>query len=317
MYEAGYIASNLTGEYAKYDAVIAKNWGARMPTSAEWEELWTKTYVTRSVTVDGIVCYKFTNKKDSGKYILLPTAGRFDITYSYNDGSDKIYQLGYENQYWSSTSVSGDATKSYCFSGRSGAETNYSYERYKVALPIRAVKPRPVPAGFVDLGLSVFWAESNLDGYYQFGATSQATGNGWNTTPYYQSGAGEDESWVFSKYNTVGAKLEALDDAAAVAGKGRIPSVAEWDELRTKCTWTWNGSGFTVTSKINGNSISLPANGNYGSFVGERGNYWANEVGGNNYDAHHLYFGTNEQPGAVSGKWNNRKEAFGIRPVHD
>ena len=160
----------------------------------------------------------------------------------------------------------------------------------------------------------MYWASENLPGYYQFGATTQATGTAWETTPYYVSG-NENDGVVFSKYNTVGLTLDASDDAAAVAGKGRIPSVAEWDELRTSCTWTWNGSGFTVSR--NGVSIILPAANSYGTSYG-RGYYWANEVGKtHNFDAHYLYFGNNEQPSSVSDKWGQRYNAYCIRPVHD
>lgn len=111
--------------------------------------------------------------------------------------------------------------------------------------------------------------------------------------------------------------MEASDDAAAVAGKGRIPSVAEWEELRTQCTWTWNGSGFTVSR--NGKSITLPAGGQYGyGQAGEKGYYWSNYAGGTFiYDAKFLYFGTNEKPASVVDKWANRKEGYSIRPVHD
>ena len=44
----------------------------------------------------------------------------------------------------------------------------------------------------------------------------------------------------------------------------RMPTKVELDELKNNCKWEWstlNGvKGYTVTSKINGNSIFLPSN---------------------------------------------------------
>ena len=45
-------------------------------------------------------------------------------------------------------------------------------------------------------------------------------------------------------------------------GNWRMPTAAEFEELLSKCTWSWvtlNGTkGYNVTSKINGNSIFFP-----------------------------------------------------------
>ena len=283
--------------------------GAQIPSVAQWNELLENCFIVK--TNNAGYGYVTLTSKINGASIILPAGGFYMGKENTNYGNFGVYYMTSE--------LNSAADLSQVYVLQCGASENLACRLYSrfAGYPVRAVKQKPVPAGFVDLGLSVYWASENLPGYYQFGATSQATGTSWNTTPYYMSGAGEDEEWVFSRYNTVGLTLEASDDAAAVAGKGRVPSVAEWDELRTGCTWTWNGSGFTVSSS-NGNSISLPANGNFGKFVGERGYYWANEVGGTyNYDAHYLYFGDNEQPHVVSNKWSQRFNAYGIRPVHD
>ncbi|MDY4512786.1 MAG: hypothetical protein SPE10_04980, partial [Paludibacteraceae bacterium] len=66
---------------------------------------------------------------------------------------------------------------------------------------------------------------------------------------------------------------ELADDAARAnwGGAWRMPTDAEWTELRENCTWTWitkNGvNGYEVKSNINGNSIFLPAAG-YRDFDG-------------------------------------------------
>ena len=76
-----------------------------------------------------------------------------------------------------------------------------------------------------------------------------------------------------SVYGTVDNKttLELEDDAAHVnwGGNWRMPTKAEFDELknRNNCTWIWmfqNGvRGYKVISKNNGNFIFLPSAGSY------------------------------------------------------
>ena len=61
--------------------------------------------------------------------------------------------------------------------------------------------------------------------------------------------------------------LESSDDAAHTnwGGLWRMPKVEEWQELQLNCTWSWTTQGKTkgykVVSRINGNSIFLPAAG--------------------------------------------------------
>lgn len=104
-----------------------------------------------------------------------------------------------------------------------------------------------------------------------------------------------------SSYGVVDNKteLELADDAAYVNwGKNwRMPTKAQFDELRAECTWQWNGSGYLVTSKKNGATLILPAAGyrdgsslyNSGIF----GYYWSRSLypGGSN-DAYYLDFGS-------------------------
>ena len=62
-------------------------------------------------------------------------------------------------------------------------------------------------------------------------------------------------------------RLENSDDAAYMnwGTNWRTPSKEEYEELLNKCVWKWaklnNVQGYIVTSKINGNSIFLPAAG--------------------------------------------------------
>ena len=132
--------------------------------------------------------------------------------------------------------------------------------------------------GYVDLGLSVKWATCNLGAskpeeygdYYAWGETQTKKTYDWSV---YKWSRGSDDS--ITKYNTRPSSggvdnktvLDAEDDVARVrlGGKWRMPTDAEWTELRKNCTWTRttrNGvSGYKVTSKNNGNSIFLPAAG--------------------------------------------------------
>ena len=67
-----------------------------------------------------------------------------------------------------------------------------------------------------------------------------------------------------------------------------MPTKAEYDELRdtNNCTWEWttqNGvNGYKVTSKINGNSIFLPAAGYRDNdnliIAGSNGYYWSSSL---------------------------------------
>lgn len=120
-------------------------------------------------------------------------------------------------------------------------------------------------AAYVDLGLSVAWATSNLGsstpsnvgGYYGWGETVPAS---LRTGGYKWSGSGG-----FTKYNATDGKvtLDASDDAvyANLGGKWRMPTNDELTELRNNCTWTpaiRDGvKGCTVTGP-NGNSIFIP-----------------------------------------------------------
>lgn len=156
---------------------------------------------------------------------------------------------------------------------------------------------------WVDLGLSVKWATCNVGAgspedygnYYAWGETSTKDDFSWETLKYSVSG----DSWenvTFSKYNTESERgfvdnntcLDLSDDAARQnwGGRWRIPTKAEWEELNSKCTWTWTAlggkNGYKVAGK-NGNSIFLPAEGNrrgVSSLVGDGdcGYYWSSSL---------------------------------------
>ena len=153
----------------------------------------------------------------------------------------------------------------------------------------------PCPSGAVDLGLSVYWGTTNIGAskpedygdYYAWGETEPKESYSWSTYKFSTSSSGP-----FSKYSSIDNKkvLEPEDDVAHVklGGKWRMPTYAEWSELKAKCTWTWttnyNGTGVKgrIVTATNGNSIFLPAAGywidadliNAGSY----GDYWSSSV---------------------------------------
>ena len=189
--------------------------------------------------------------------------------------------------------------------------------------------PAGCPDGAVDLGLGLYWAQSNLseDGlcpnaedygdYYAWGESE----------PHYIKGHSQDivcdydwrvidgkqmTGYNWSSYKWCNGRYDKLtkycpadnmtelvtgpegDDVASklLGGKWRMPTDAEWTELRTKCTWTWTNSfngtgvaGYIVISNVSGftdKSIFLPAAGgrsNLGLYdAGDAGSYWSSSL---------------------------------------
>ncbi len=184
--------------------------------------------------------------------------------------------------------------------------------------------PKGVEA--VDLGLSVKWANMNIgattpEGYGDYFAWGE-------TKPYYTAGHAQDQvctSWNKDKEagydwpsyfdtkdggNTFATyaveketKLKPERDAAQANWKGswRMPTKAEQDELREKCTWTWtkvNGvAGYRVTGTDGKNSIFIPAAGcrKEGSlyYAVTNGYYWSSSLHTDfSYDAFSIIFGS-------------------------
>ena len=206
----------------------------------------------------------------------------------------------------------------------------------------------------VDLGLSVCWASCNLgagkpveygdyyawgeiDPYYSQDHLTWKDGKtgGYNWASYKWCNG---SSSTLTKYNTDSSRgnvdnktvLEPEDDVAHVrlGGKWRMPTYAEWDELRntSNCSWTWttiNGvNGYKVQSKKSGytdNWIFLPA---YGyrrdtrlTGVGSLGYYWSSSLYTDRpYGAWSVYFNSDY----VYGKYGYyRYYGFSVRPVSE
>lgn len=124
---------------------------------------------------------------------------------------------------------------------------------------------------YIDLGLSVKWADRNLgsfvpeeDGYY-------ITWKGITANELYEWGA----TW-------------------------RLPTKAEFAELLNKCKWIWHSQGYYKVIGPNGNSIFFPASGfRIGKTLtdnNEGGYYWCSSPYENgSQDAYFLYFYSGDQ----------------------
>lgn len=140
----------------------------------------------------------------------------------------------------------------------------------------------PEEKAAVDLGLSVKWAPFNIGAekpqengdYFAWGETEAKPS--YVNENYRFRESGEFRNIKFNKYNADSehgdidgrTELEPEDDAAHVkwGGNWRMPTKAEWDELRENCTWTWTKVkgvyGYKIKSKKPGykrRSIFLPA----------------------------------------------------------
>ncbi len=187
---------------------------------------------------------------------------------------------------------------------------------------------------YVDLGLSVKWATMNVGAsspedygdYFAWGETTTKSTYNWSTYKWCNGSSSTLTKYnTSSGYGTVDNKttLELSDDAAHVnwGGSWRMPTDAEWTELRNNCTWTWttqNGvNGYKVTSKSNGNSIFLPAAGSrYDSSLngaGSYGSYWSSSLDTDGpSDAWGVYFGSGY---VYRGSYGGRDFGQSVRPV--
>jgi uncharacterized protein (TIGR02145 family) len=199
----------------------------------------------------------------------------------------------------------------------------------------------------VDLGLSVKWATLNLGAsspeksgyYYSWGETEEKTVD-YNWYQYQFRISGDTPSTLkFSKYNTKESYgfidnrtvLETGPDGDDVASmklgaNWRIPTDAEWTELRENCSWTWttqNGvKGRRITGK-NGNSIFLPAAGAMQYSLGGTnlidkdltGYFWSSSLNPQTpYEAYYTWF---RYKNMIYRSSKRRCDGLSVRPVSE
>lgn len=245
--------------------------------------------------------------------------------------------------YWSSSNraivMVDDAGKITAMAVGSATITASTLDGDKTATCIVTVLPATVANGYewVDLGLpsGLKWATCNVGAtkpegtgdFFSWGETEAKSTYDWST---YKWSNGSEKS--LTKYcldvsfGTVdnSTSLELADDAAYAnwGGTGRMPTDAEWTELREKCTWTFTSQGgvegMLVSSNTNGNRIFLPAAGyrigsdhpNFGS----SGSYWSSSL---NVDAPSYAWSVYFTFGSVGreGKNFGRRVGYSVRPV--
>ncbi len=217
----------------------------------------------------------------------------------------------------------------------------------KVTVSIRP--PEAIDMGTVVNGKNIKWASFNLGAskpeeygdYYAWGETESYYSSQSPLT--WKNGKSAGYNWAsykwcngssstLTKYNTNSSNgtvdnktvLGSSDDVASVklGGKWRMPTDAEWTELRTKCTWTWttnyNGTGVKgrIVTATNGNSIFLPAAGfrldTDLNLAGSRGEYWSSSRR-TDYppSARSVYFNSS----GVYKSINDRSYGHSVRPV--
>lgn len=207
----------------------------------------------------------------------------------------------------------------------------------EVVSEVSYVDEKNVEHEYVDLGLSVKWAKTNIGAtnpedcgvYFAWGETSPKNDFTWGTYKLCQATYSSDDSKFyvdsFTKYPDPDevTTLESADDAATACwGDGwSLPTYDEMQELLDKCTWEWteqnNVNGYRVTGK-NGNSIFLPVagfrNGTKLFGASEFGNYLSKSLSYDNYDpylAWYLYFDADSK--LISD--NERFVGMTVRPV--
>ena len=104
------------------------------------------------------------------------------------------------------------------------------------------------------------WGETETKAWYSWGRYKYANGDQDKLTKYCNDAQYGDNGFTDNL-----TTLEPEDDAATAnwGGSWRMPTDAEWAELKENCTWTYttlNGIvGCKVTSHTNSKSIFLPA----------------------------------------------------------
>ena len=193
---------------------------------------------------------------------------------------------------------------------------------------------------YVDLGLPSgrLWAKCNLGAvtetdygdYFMWGSTTPDNNHtcNWANTPFNNGTSKYDGTYFNSVKDTLcpGNVLAKEFDAAykATNGMGRMPTVDDWEELRTKTTNKWvtnyNGTGVNgwKFTGSNSNSIFIPAAGRRSnSSFGEQGNYgyiWSSTSAEADF-ANNTYFSFHE--GLNPYDTSERSIGFSIRPIKD
>ena len=238
----------------------------------------------------------------------------------------------------SSTSGNGSSTISVTvrpndtFWGRTGNVTITSGRR---TVTVSVSQSGAISNDWVDLGLpsGIQWATKNVGAvspedygnYYAWGEIETKETYNWENYKWGKGTATSMTKYNTNKnYGTVDNKiisLELSDDVAyQTSNQMHIPTLKEWEELITYCTFEWtvnNGvRGYKVTSKINNNYIFIPAAGYFGGknciLMGSSGLYWSSSL---NTEAPNMARGMCFTSGETRYFTDNRSYGCSIRPV--
>jgi len=234
--------------------------------------------------------------------------------------------------------INGKVDKKYAYSALDFIKENKLTGRFKInGVENNYIKGEYDPYNcrdYVDLGLSVKWATCNVGAlspesygaYFAWGETAYKASYQWSTYAHCNGSPTSITKYCQDSFYGVVDNLiylETEDDAAHVnwGGDWRMPTKAEQDELRTKCSWQrtkdYNGTGvagYIVTSNVAGytdKSIFLPAAGCINSKgvlnQGSHGYYWSNQLYPNlNYGAYSVYLTT------ASVEWDLDHRYYGM-----
>ena len=214
------------------------------------------------------------------------------------------------------------------------------YEKAEVESPVSKQKtsmPDLVNGHeYVDLGLSVLWANCNVGAsapgeygnFYAWGETAPkskyshsnyALGKQDCFTKYVPEDLWE-YAWDNSPDNLL--VLESEDDAATInwGDPWRMPTQKEFEELASRCTSEWTqlgGHDGTLFTGPNGNSVFFPAAGihksdNY-SDAGIKGFYWSSSLKLEDPKCAYRLFFDSTTVGAAY--WHGRYYGYTVRPV--
>ena len=297
-----------------YDAAFKFDNELCLPTKEQYEELISKCTLTKT-QLNGKSVLEV--KGPNGNKIYFPIGG------CYAESST----LGYKNYgyCWSSAANSNMAqAEAFKITDKPALFTMYKRTGANVRAVESKIKVKPNDIKFVDLGLSVNWAETNLGAlkaeeygdYYAWGELEPKDIYSWDTYKYYVK--------TPISYGNLGSTItqNSLYDAAYVKNNNMfIPKAAQWEELIKNCTWTekiQNGvKGFEIKGP-NGNTIFLP-NAGYkletdSKYVGEQGCYTTACVYSSNTDQYRktCNFKTCGQPSIT---YTRRRAGTPIRPI--
>ena len=229
------------------DDAATTNWGSdwRMPTVSELGELLNDTdsewYEAGNSEFNGVAGRKFTNKTDSSKYIFIPAAG-------YHENGEYWWENG-GALLWSNELGSTNFPANASFTAFS-QDSNYQDDNPRFyGYSIRPVTDNtPTNHDYVDLGVSVKWATTNLDaeqcyeygGYYSWGETEPKETYTKLTYKYYDWSTAS-----YTKYNaddgkttleTTAVKTEKYALAANTYTKEEVDKLLESAEGATILT---------------------------------------------------------------------------------